>query len=163
MTPPSVPPHLDFNSGTIVRGRRIDHRIIRRLGKPGGYGVVYEAEDQHNREHVALKFLKEEPQGEDLSCLWREVGLGQTIDHPNVVWINGIGNTADNITYISMELVSGEDLEKLLGRINRLPPETAIAYAIELCQGLDAIHRKRVVHRDLKPANVMLDDHGHAK
>lgn len=34
---------------------------------------------------------------------------------------------------------------------------------IELCEGLSALHKARIIHRDIKPSNIILGDDGHVK
>jgi serine/threonine-protein kinase len=159
MAPPSeIPAALVFKAGADIARQ---YTIIDCLGD-GGFGVVYLAEDKFSKKRVALKFLKKEPEGEDLDSLLREIAIGGFIKHPNVCHLHETG-TFNGATFLSMEYVEGGDMEKLLRKIKRLARETAIEYSIELCAGLGAIHEKRVVHCDLKPANVMLDRGGHAK
>src|SRR5213075_3175523 len=54
------------------------------------------------------------------------------------------------------------NLDSLLRRIGRLPPDKALEIGRRLCAGLAAAHEKGILHRDLKPANVMLDGRGQA-
>ena len=37
-----------------------------------------------------------------------------------------------------------------------LPVEQVVRLAIDVCNGLDAIHRRGIVHRDVKPSNILL-------
>jgi len=62
--------------------------------------------------------------------------------------------------YIVSELLEGETLRAIL-RGGALPVKMAVAYAIQLCQGLAAAHQKGIIHRDLKPENLFVtrDDH----
>src|SRR5207248_5103818 len=62
--------------------------------------------------------------------------------------------------FITMQFIEGEDLARLLQRIERLGGPKILRIAHELAQGLSAIHEAGILHRDLKPSNVMLDQNG---
>lgn len=55
-----------------------------------------------------------------------------------------------------MELLTGESLETLITRRERLDFEEAAPIFAGIARALDAVHRKGVIHRDLKPDNVFL-------
>ncbi|MBC8068948.1 MAG: serine/threonine protein kinase, partial [Deltaproteobacteria bacterium] len=65
--------------------------------------------------------------------------------------------------YIVMQLLDGHELRRLLG--SPLPPQRAVALALQLLRGLDHAHRRGLVHRDLKPENVFVvrDDDGNER
>ena len=56
-----------------------------------------------------------------------------------------------------MELVPGQTLK------GPLPLETALAYAKQIADALEAAHEKNITHRDLKPANIMVTPAGVVK
>jgi Tol biopolymer transport system component len=56
-----------------------------------------------------------------------------------------------------MELVEGQTLS------GPLPIETALNYARQIADALEAAHEKGIVHRDLKPANIMITAGGLVK
>ena len=58
---------------------------------------------------------------------------------------------------ISMELVRGMTLEKVIRGPERLPVSRVKDYLRQILLGLQAAHKLKVVHRDLKPGNVMLE------
>src|SRR5271165_628533 len=146
-----------FLPGALVAGR---YRIIALLGR-GGMGEVYRADDLSLGQQIALKFLPQSVvDDETLARFYNEVRIARRISHPNVCRVFDIGQ-ADELTFLSMEYIDGEDLGSLLRRIGRLPSDKAVEIARQLCAGLAAAHAKGVLHRDLKPANVMLNGRGH--
>jgi hypothetical protein len=164
-TPPPVAPRLDptpgrFGPGYVLAGR---YRIVELVGK-GGMGEVYHADDLTLGQPVALKLLPSEVSANpDMLKRFRgEVRVAREITHPNVCRVYDIGESG-RLTFLSMEFIRGEDLQGLLRRIGRLPPDKAVEIAGQLASGLAAAHQKGVLHRDLKPANVMIDEQGQAR
>ena len=160
--PPSSRPSSGFRNagrfapGALVAGR---YRIIALLGR-GGMGEVYRADDLSLGQQVALKFLPQSVvDDETLERFRNEVRIARRISHPNVCRVFDIGQT-DELNFLSMEYIDGEDLGSLLRRIGRLPGDKAAEVARKICAGVAAAHDKGVLHRDLKPANIMLDGRG---
>jgi serine/threonine-protein kinase len=52
--------------------------------------------------------------------------------------------------------LAGENLATRLKHNERKPfiPAQAIQIAIQIAQGLKALHETRILHRDLKPSNI---------
>jgi eukaryotic-like serine/threonine-protein kinase len=151
---------IELDKGSEVAGR---YRIEGLLGI-GGMGVVYRAFDRALEVPVALKLLRPElAQRSDAFERFRaEILLARQVSSPRVVRIHDIGQH-EGRWLISMDLVEGESLERLLEREGALPVERAIAIARDLAEALAAAHSAGVVHRDLKPANVLIDAQGRAR
>ena len=66
-----------------------------------------------------------------------------------------LSNDAPN--YLVMELIEGEAPK------GPLPMETALKYAHQIGEALEAAHEKGIVHRDLKPANIKVTPDGTVK
>ena len=78
--------------------------IVRQLGG-GGMGVVYEAIDQSNGRHVALKTMRA-PGGDALLRFKQEFRALQDIHHPNLITLGDLIEEAGQ-WWFSMELVRG--------------------------------------------------------
>jgi len=141
-----------FESGDELGHR---YRIESMLGQ-GGMGRVYKAYDIELDRQVALKVLQPEL-ASDSNAMQRfkqELLLASRISHKNILRIHDLGE-ADNIKFISMAFVDGQDLHHLL-RGGKLSIERAEKIGQQLCEALDAAHSEGVVHRDLKPQNVLM-------
>jgi hypothetical protein len=147
---------------TLTRGQVIADRyeLIRVLGH-GGMGTVYEVIDRYLDERLALKVLSGAgiASGEARRRFRAEIKLARRIRHPNVCAIHEYGEIED-LQYIVMELVQGQDLKQYLRSHGPLELAEAVDLARQIGAGLHAIHQAGVIHRDLKPANVMRTDAG---
>ena len=124
-------------------------------------GVVYQAQDSKLERTVALKFLaahllKDEEARERFH---REAKAAAALSHPNICRVHEI-DEAQGRTFIAMEFVEGEDLDKRIERGPLKIPE-ALDIALQIAKGLEAAHEKKIVHRDIKPGNVIVDGKGH--
>src|SRR5262245_24427648 len=129
------------------------YEILAPLGV-GGMGEVYRARDSRLKRDVALKVLPEvfanDP--ERMLRFQREAEVLAALNHPNIAALYGIEEGA-----LVMELVEGAPLQ------GPLPIETALKYARQIAEALEAAHEKGITHRDLKPANIMITPAGTVK
>jgi tRNA A-37 threonylcarbamoyl transferase component Bud32 len=127
----------------------------------GGEGEVYRAEDLKLGQTVAIKMLPEAFRSDDrrLARLVHEVRTSRRVAHPNVCRVYDIVE-GDGVSFLTMEWIEGDDLASVLRRGGRLPKDTAMGMARQICAGVAAAHDEGVLHLDLKPSNVMVDDRG---
>lgn len=144
MTPPSTDP------SSVVAGR---YKLGAVLGR-GGQGIVYEAEDLHLQQVVALKVLNVAPENvrKARRLLEQEFYALSRLQHPNVVRVLDFGELEGLRPFLVMERVGGRDLS----RVPRLDRPRFASVFVELAQALSFVHSRRVVHRDIKPTNVRL-------
>jgi serine/threonine protein kinase len=143
----------------LKAGDRVNDKytIVRLIGD-GGMGTVYEAQHERLGTRVALKFLHDDiAERPGLTERFLQEGkLAATILSPHVVRVTDTDTLPGGPPYLVMDFVVGESLEHLLEREKKLPPERAIAFALQIASGLEAAHAIGAVHRDLKPGNVLV-------
>jgi len=145
------------SEGDVIAGR---YRVGRPLGD-GGFGVVYEAEHLVTGRECAIKILL--PRGGDAELqrtrFARESRLPAKVAGPHVAEVLDAG-IFDDMPYIVMERLHGEDLGELVAREGPRSPVETVLYLRHVAAGLSAAHQAGVVHRDLKPSNMFLATRG---
>jgi serine/threonine protein kinase len=156
-----IQPRITLEPGEELAGYRIESYIAR-----GGMAVVYLARDLSLGRPVALKLLAPElsANANFRARFIRESELAASVDHPNILPIYQAGEV-DNVLYIAMRYVAGEDLAALLDSRAHAPEghgQLTVAEAMSLftqvAGALDAAHDVGLVHRDVKPGNILLSD-----
>jgi hypothetical protein len=144
-------------------GTCLDQRYeIRRVLGIGGYAVVYLAFDRELRREVALKVLRADRMSPgSLARLRREAAVARDATSPRLVRIFDIG-TSEGAVYLTLEVVEGESLRERLKR-GPLRIEEAVRLAVEILEGLQALHSLGIIHRDVKPGNVLVGPAGSLK
>ena len=146
-------------------GERCGQYEIRALIGYGGIGEVYRAKQRSIGRQVAIKCLQfRHADRRDLRARMEMEGraLGR-INHPSMVTVFDAGCTDDGVVWIAMELLEGCTLREVLMDRRRLPPDEAVACAIDVGEAVAAAHRERIIHRDLKPENIFVTEAGSIK
>jgi hypothetical protein len=127
-------------------------------------GTVYEAEDTASGRRVALKLIAPDyaDSSDTVERFRREGRLASTLAHPRCVFVLAADEEAGR-PYIVMELMPGRTLEDLVEEQGPLAPGAALAYILDVLDGLQEAHRLGFIHRDVKPSNCFLDTDGRVK
>jgi len=123
------------------------YEILAPIGA-GGMGEVYRARDTRLGREVAIKISQER----FTDRFEREARAVAALNHPNICQLYDVGPS-----FLVMEFVEGENLS------GPLPLATALDYARQIAEALEAAHEKGIIHRDLKPANIKVTPAGVVK
>jgi tetratricopeptide (TPR) repeat protein len=137
-----------------------DHEILDEIAR-GGMGVVYLAREPHSERVVALKCVLAHQGDSDhvVARFRREAETAARLEHPNIVPIYQVGETANGFPYYTMKYAAAGSL--LQGRAPLLQhPRQSAALMVKVARAVHYAHEKGVLHRDLKPGNILLDGHG---
>jgi len=131
------------------------YRVVRRIGE-GGMGTVYEVEHTRMRKRFAAKVLRRElSTREHIQRLEREAITAGSIEHPNILRIVNLDETAGGRVFLVSELLEGHDASRLVQE-GPVPLEVAFRLVLSIASALARTHREGIIHRDLKPENVFL-------
>jgi len=139
--------------GVVVADR---YRIVELLGR-GGMGIVYKVEHTRIGKLLAMKLLAGElSRNQEVVRRFKTEALtASKLSSPNTVQVFDYG-ASEGLTYLVMELVTGDDLGKVLKLDGRLPATRVGRIVIQVASSLAEAHQQGIVHRDVKPENVML-------
>jgi CHASE2 domain-containing sensor protein/tRNA A-37 threonylcarbamoyl transferase component Bud32 len=143
------------------------YEILSELGQ-GAMGIVYKARDPKINRMVAIKTIRFSDEFEEIKIkeikerFFREAEIAGKLSHPSIVAIYDVGEDYD-LTYMAMELLEGESLQRFCRRGSLLPLRRLLFVVAETAFALDYAHSQGVIHRDVKPANIMLLKDGKVK
>ncbi|MFN9718239.1 MAG: serine/threonine protein kinase [Planctomycetota bacterium] len=140
----------------------------------GGLGAVYRATEKELNRQVAVKFIHQnlvrDPESRDRFLLEAEV-TGR-LEHPGIVPLYGVGQTAVGRLFYYMRYIDGETMDDAIQRYhqarsasgadseNSVEFRRLLAAFMSVCRTVAYAHNRGIVHRDIKPANVMLGRYG---
>jgi eukaryotic-like serine/threonine-protein kinase len=134
---------MTVEAGLIIAGK---YRLVAPIAT-GGMGAVWRA--RHETLETAATM------DSALERFKREARAAAQLKSPNVVQIIDYG-IHDEIPYIVMELLEGEDLGVHLAREGTLSLGRAAMILRSAAKALRLAHDAGLVHRDLKPANIFI-------
>lgn len=150
-----------YSGGVLNPGDRIgDWEIVLPLGQ-GGMGSVYRCRHAlTERIEAAVKVLQPTDREGARERFIREAEALHALKHPAIVRIGGFGlDAGTGLLWIAMDLVQGENFERLLQR-GQFPRDRVAGIFGPVADGLAYAHSRGIVHRDIKPGNLMLQSDG---
>lgn len=147
---------LQLESGMKGMREKIGKFQVRSLIGKGAMGEVYLGVDPILGREVAIKtILPGTAFGEEAQARFeREARATGSLNHPHIVTVYEFGEDED-LHYLAMEFVQGEDLETLI-RGERFTKIELLELVAQVCEGLGYAHAKGVIHRDIKPSNILV-------
>jgi len=132
------------------------YRIERPIGR-GGMAVVFAAKHLALGQSVAIKLLPEENarDPELVARFMREARAVVRLKSEHAIKVMDVGRRKNGAPYFVMELLDGEDLDKILSR-GLVAISDAVDWVLQACEAVAEAHAMGIVHRDLKPTNMFL-------
>ena len=110
---------------------------------------------------MALKCVLayQEDSDQALARFRREAEMAASLDHPNIIPIYRVGETADGFPFFTMKYAAGGSLLQARAMLCQDLRQSVLLMA-KVAQAVQYAHEQGVLHRDLKPGNILLDGRG---
>ncbi|KPA19609.1 serine/threonine protein kinase [Candidatus Magnetomorum sp. HK-1] len=176
---------LNFdNSNGELRPRTVLNKkyiVGKRLGKRGGFGITYQGIEPDLDRWVAIKeYLPKEIADRDsdrstvvpipandeceenfdkgLMSFLEEAKTLAKLNHANIISIFSYFQE-NNTAYFVMPYIKGRTLEELIQELpDGLTQEMFLDIFLPIFDGLEAVHKKKILHLDIKPANIYIPE-----
>jgi len=122
----------------------------------GAYSNLYKG--QYYGQDVAVKIIKDE---KERFCRYdefmRELNIMRKVRHKNVVQFIGACTAKPNLC-ILFEYMSLGSVHDYLRKTGALCLSEVLRISIDVCRGMDYLHKIGLIHRDLKTGNLLCDE-----
>ncbi|UCV00017.1 serine/threonine protein kinase [Acidovorax radicis] len=137
--------------------------LKKQLGE-GAKGTVWLAFDPRLQREVMLTIMRPMPEQTPLmQQQWlHEVRQAVGLVHPHIVQVFEADMQGVQV-YVVQEYVPGRTLAEHLALQGRCTPSDAVAFMVEVLDGLHAAHQAGLVHGDLRLSNIVIDAQRHAR
>ena len=128
----------------------------------GSFGSVYLVRRRQDNKIYALKTVNlEKLNKKEQENSVNEVRILASVNHPNVIgYKEAFWDDEKSSLNIVMEFADDGDLHTKIDKIKKeggfFKEPIIWSYAIQMIEGLKALHDKKIMHRDLKSANIFL-------
>ena len=162
-TPPPVPrpvpqkPKDDEMIGKTIANK---YQLLRCIGN-GGMSKTYLAMSTRLNKQWAIKVISKTGNNILLDSVRKQNQILMKLAHPCIPQVIDIEEDEQHI-YIVREYLQGEAMDVLIREKGAIPVETAIEWAITLCDVLSYLHTRTpaIIFRDMKPANIVVHPDG---
>jgi serine/threonine protein kinase len=125
----------------------------RDLGRTVCLKVLDKAKTAKFEENFKKQGLKKPSEG--------DICLG--LNHRNIVKTFEHGLTEKSEPYLVMEWIEGKGFNYLVETRSKQLEGNRLNYLIQLCDGLEYLHKQKFLHRDICPRNAMVSNDGEVK
>ncbi|WP_428266200.1 AAA family ATPase [Haliangium sp.] len=133
----------------------VDHELREKIYE-SGRTVVYRGRRRQDGRFVVVKTHRfEHPPPATIARLRREYAIGSRFEAPGIIHYLAVEADGDGVAVVSEDF-GGVDLRTLISSLQG-DVDAFLAIAVQLAEGLGAIHDQNVIHKDIKTGNIVLN------
>ncbi|XP_066142004.1 myosin light chain kinase, smooth muscle-like isoform X1 [Euwallacea fornicatus] len=148
---------LSFPYRDVQIRREIDpkeeYALEEEIGR-GKFGIVYKCTEKSSGLALAAKYVSC-PKKEDRRNVEREIDIMRMLQHPRLIQIYDAFENG-KVMCVILELIQGGELfERVIDDDFILTEKACTVFMRQICEGIDFIHKQRILHLDMKPENIL--------
>lgn len=146
--------------GQVVGGQ---YKLVEELGSDSVFDLFRAEDSSASKQFFVRGISSSEPRSENFSRQVHGLILKlKSVNHPGVERLMN-AHQENNGFYLVSQYSPGSVLDSRLKRLSSLSVPAAVAMAIDLCEGLKALHGSEIVHGDISPRTVLSTSNDGAK
>lgn len=135
------------------------------LAGRGGQKVVFKACLHSDGRNLALAFMGDSCDLDEVENFFREARIATSLKHPSIVNTHNFGIDEQFGPYSVMDWVEGETLNHILRKMRQgvdvyeqvFTLKKLTEYFLDICKAVSFAHSKDIIHLDIKPENILID------
>lgn len=137
-----------------------DFEILDFLGR-GKFGEVKRCKEKSTNRFLAAKFVSTIKDQEKKDVV-NEIDIMKSLAHPRLIQLYDVFESPKQMVLI-LELIDGGELfERVIDDNFILTERLCELYVMQICDGINFMHKSNVLHLDMKPENILcLSKDGH--
>jgi NIMA (never in mitosis gene a)-related kinase len=144
-------------------GGTVKDFVIQKFLGQGSFGAVYKVKRKSDGKIYAMKQVNTRKMSQkDREVAVNEIRILASTKNQYIIKFYE-AFVHDQMLYIITEYAANGDVFQRLKRMKQkrqsMPEDVVWVFFIQLCLGIQALHRNNILHRDLKSANVFLSNH----
>jgi serine/threonine-protein kinase len=139
-----------------LAGARVGVWNIEQAIGAGGMGSVWKGKHAETGRLAAIKVILIEQLADERIVKRFEREKRVVVEHDHLVQVLDAGRLPDGRLFLALEYLDGADLEAFCRSQGKLTADHALHFAVQIADGLEALHRAGFIHRDIKPHNVFV-------
>jgi len=152
------------STGSLPRLFAERYRLTARRGT-GIDVAIFEALDLRTERTVAVKIVHPDiAAGQTMvDGFMSTMSAAAGVRHPNLAEVLDFGTAqwgGREVFFVVGENLTGGSLRELRDRGRELSLSQAVMIGLDVCRGLDVVHRAGLVHGDIRPSNLVFGDDG---
>jgi eukaryotic-like serine/threonine-protein kinase len=146
--------------GQVVGGQ---YKLVEELGSDSVFDLFRAEDSSASKQYFVRGISSNEPRSENFARQVHGLILKlKSVNHPGVEKLLN-AHQESNGFYLVSQYSPGSVLDSRLKRLSSLSVPAAVAMAIDMCEGLRALHGAEIVHGDISPRTVLSTSNDGAK